>query len=85
MDLILGPVMATLAPWLAGAVALLLAWLGVRRSVGAQKDAKAVTEALRASVSGSERSRQGAAEGQAKLRAGKTPAEIVRENDGAWK
>jgi len=51
----------------------------------ADAKAKADSRALDATVKGQEAARKGRAEAVEKLRQGKTPEEIVRGNDDAWR
>ena len=80
IDQIIGPFW----PYLAGAGALVVAWLTGRSSGASKQKAKQAKEALNATVKGNEAARQGKAAAAEKLRQGQTPEQIVRSNDDAW-
>jgi hypothetical protein len=70
--------------WLFGAVVALVglvaAWLSGKRSHAV----KAENNGLRETAKQDEAGRKGEAKAKADLKAGKTPEEIVRANDGKW-
>lgn len=68
-------------PWILGALGIGAAWLTGRSSGAAkvkQKQAEAVAKGVEAGA-------KGAAKAEADLRAGKTPEDIVRGHDNAWR
>lgn len=68
-------------PYIAGAAVIIAGWFTARRSgVKAQKAKQA-----EATVKGIQAGAKGAAKAEADLRAGKTPEQIIRENDNAWR
>jgi hypothetical protein len=71
--------------WIAGAAVVVAGmvsmWFGGRKS--AKSDIK--IKSLRATAEKADAGRKGEAQAKADLRNGKTPEEIVRANDGAWK
>lgn len=68
-------------PYIAGAAVIIAGWFTARRSgVKAQKAKQA-----EATVKGIQAGAKGAAKAEADLRAGKTPEQIARENDNAWR
>lgn len=70
-----------------GGLVLMVGTFGAwQRRQGAQRqEAKQAEAALDATVKGQEAARKGRAEAAEKLKQGKTPEEIVRENDNAWR
>jgi hypothetical protein len=73
------------ARWLAkigGLVLLVLTFGAYQRNKGAQGQKAKQAEAV---AKGVEAGAKGAAKAEADLRAGKTPEQIVRENDNAWR
>lgn len=67
-------------PYIAGAAVIIAGWFTARRSgIKAQQARQA-----EATVKGIQAGAKGAAKAEADLRAGKTPDQIVRANDGKW-
>ena len=71
--------------WLAAAGAALVGLLAVYGKGRSDAKAKADGKALDATLKGQEAARKGRAEAADALRNGKTPEEIVRGNDDAWR
>lgn len=71
-------------PYIAGAGALVVGWFVAKRQGAQAAKAKQAEAGLKATVKGNEAARKGKAEAADKLRKGKTPEQIVRENDDAW-
>jgi hypothetical protein len=81
VDQILGPFW----PYIAGAAALVVAFVTGRVGGAAKAKAKQSDAALKATTKGAEAARKGRAEATEQLKQGKTPEEIVRGNDDAWR
>lgn len=71
-------------PYLAGAAVLIAGWFTAKRQGAQGQKAKQAEAALKAATKGQEAARKGRIEANDKLRKGKTPEQIVRENDDAW-
>ena len=82
-DLITG-FLPDVLPWLLGAIGALALFLTGRSSGAAKAKQKQAEAALDATVKGQEAARKGRAEAVEKLREGKTPEQIRRENDDDW-
>ena len=82
-DLITG-FLPDVLPWLRGALGALALFLTGRSSGAAKAKQKQAEAALDATVKGQEAARKGRAEAVEKLREGKTPEQIRRENDDDW-
>lgn len=82
-DLITG-LLPNVWPYIAGAGALVVGWVVAKRQGAQAAKAKQAEAGLKATVKGNEAARKGKAEAADKLRKGKTPEQIVRENDDAW-
>lgn len=71
--------------WLAAAGAAVLSIAGIYLKGRSDAKAKADGKALDATIKGNEAARKGRVEAADALRNGKTPEEIVRGNDDAWR
>ena len=71
-------------PWILGALGIGAAYLTGRSGGAAKVKRRQAEAALDATVKGQEAARKGRAEAVEKLRQGKTPEQIRRENDDAW-
>jgi hypothetical protein len=72
-------------PYLLAIGAGIVAFLTGRSSGAAKAKAKHSDAALKATTKGAEAARKGRAEAAEQLKRGKTPEEIVRGNDDAWR
>jgi hypothetical protein len=72
-------------PWIAGAVGAVFLFITGRSSSAAKVKRKQAEAGLKAATEGREAAREGKAEAAEALRKGKTPEEIVRGNDNAWR
>lgn len=72
-------------PIIAAAAAALGAYIMGRSTGAAKVRQKNAESALKATTKGAEAARKGRAEATADLAKGKTPEQIVRENDNAWR
>lgn len=71
-------------PYIVGALALVGGWFAAKRQGAQAAKARQAEAALKAATKGQEAARKGRIEATDKLRKGKTPEQIVRENDDAW-
>ena len=82
-DLITG-LLPNVWPWILGALGIGAAYLTGRSGGAAKVKRRQAEAALDATVKGQEAARKGRAEAVEKLRQGKTPEQIRRENDDDW-
>jgi hypothetical protein len=73
-----------LLPWLLGAIGAVGLFLTGRSSGKAKAKQKQAEAALDKTVKGQEAARKGRSEATDQLAKGKTPEEIVRQNDDKW-
>ena len=72
-------------PWLVGAVGAAGLYVLGRFNGGSKVKRKQAEAGLKATVKGNAAAREGKAEASEALKAGKTPEDIVRGNDNAWR